>query len=348
MAHLESPHSALTPVFRRVGQLSAASPIEIESHTQQTSRQPSGSSQQSADNRTDTNACGPKEPSEHKPRLIIAIDFGTTYSTVSYAKIDPGVDSTEFPMSKICCIDEYEWAFGSPDARGNTRAGNVPTKLLYLGPEAPDSLRSESDPDANDDSLSDTEIQPISPPDHGSRRRGKRSRKSSVLSSRRKPKTTWSRAAGTTVRWGFSVQMLQESPYDLMEDHKKKAVELIKLTLGEDPNEDEGLRMKRANLAHQIEEMRKAGFIRDRDHLLLDYLTRLLKHAKRMLERDGLLEGAQLEYVLCVPVSWSANACRTMHDATMRAIQACKLGVLTQNLIPISSSFRSQKLQHST
>lgn len=269
-----------------------------------------------------------------KPRLIIAVDFGTTYSSVSYAKIDPGVDSTTLPISMIRCISNYENAKGGSDTRANARTENVPTKLLYLGPRTADSERVDDDPDISDDPLSDLDVQPIPPPDDSHIRTRKRRRKSGTPNPRRRQKTPWSRAAGVTVRWGFSVQAAQEDAYDLAEYRRKEAVQLIKLTLGEDPREDVDLLKKRKELAGQIRRLRANKFVQDRDHLLRDYLARLLQHAKVVLEEDGLLEAAHLEYVLCVPVFWSESACRVMHDAMMRAIQACKLDVLTQELIP--------------
>jgi hypothetical protein len=341
MALVESPGQAqhgLEPVFRRVVPATTASPVDNDGLAERSdgrvNQHISIQTQQSVNGLTERLADGHEEPVKQKSRLIVAVDFGTTYSGVSYAKIDPGVDPRTLATSDIRCINNYEFAKGSYDARENARLDNVPTKLLYVGPGAPVSEQSDTDPDSDDDYLSDLDVQPISAPDSSDRRRRKRGRKSCAPSPRQKQKTIWSRPAGVRVRWGFRVQREQEDPRRLLRYPQKEAVELIKLTLGEDSYGDEDLRRKREELTQQIDELRSRSIIQGRDHLLRDYLARLLQHAKVVLEGGGLLDSTQLEYVLCVPVFWSEEACRTMHDAMVKAIQTCKLGDLAQDLIP--------------
>ncbi|ETN47239.1 uncharacterized protein HMPREF1541_01431 [Cyphellophora europaea CBS 101466] len=340
MAQVKGPSRAqltLGPVFRRVAQNTSANSVEGHSIIQQLHSPVNPDlnvpQQTDGDGITAEALTDQKGPVQDRPRLIIAVDFGTAYSTVSYAKIEPGVDSAGLPMSKIRCINNYDNATGNSEARANARADNVPTKLLYLGPGVPDSEFSDTESDPENDSLSDLDVQLTPVPERSYRRRRKRGRKSFMPSPRRRPEPVWSRPPGTTVKWGYCVQYVQRIPQEMARYYEKETVELIKLTLGDEDGEDMDLRRRREELAQQIEILRSKNIIQDRDHILRDYLARLLQHAKVMLKEEEALEEAQLEYVLCVPVSWSENACRTMHDAMVKAIQACGLGVLAQNII---------------
>lgn len=269
--------------------------------------------------------------SSHKSRLVIAVDFGTTYSTVSYAVVNHGVDASDLGVNDIHCIDDYKNATGRHECRGNSRVDNVPTEILYLGSITSTSDDSESDSDSDVSIMNEATSQDNILPKKvrsGGRKRGKKRRaKIAGMPACNK----WVRPAGTTLKWGFSVQDMQKYPENLKRYRHSETVKLIKLSLGDEANHLTG---KRTELAAQIGRLRGLSFVRNRDQVLQDYLTRLLRHAKCVLRRDaGLQDDTDLEFVLCVPVSWSESACRTMHDAMARAIQNCELGNIAQDVI---------------
>src|SRR5438105_1988648 len=66
---------------------------------------------------------------ESHPRLIVAIDFGTTYSAVSYASIVQGQDNGYLPLKNIRSIGSYpdDWNFDA----GDRMKYEVPTEVIY-------------------------------------------------------------------------------------------------------------------------------------------------------------------------------------------------------------------------
>ena len=271
-------------------------------------------------------------PAPRESKFVLAIDFGTTYSTVSFAKIDTGTDAATLGAEDVECIANYEKAAGGSDARGNSRVENVPTELLYLGSATSALEVSDSDSDSASDGSDLRDVTSMDLVTYGqrrpvSRKRGRRSTKAS----RNFTRSTWTRAAGVSLKWGFGVQAMQRFPESLQRYSKTETVKLIKLSLGDDA---EHLRGKRKELAQQVQRLVSYHFVRDRDQILRDYLTRLLHHARSMLRNEaGLRDDSEIEFVLCVPVSWSESACRTMHDAMAKAIQNCRLESLTHNVI---------------
>ncbi|KAF2228583.1 hypothetical protein EV356DRAFT_423252, partial [Viridothelium virens] len=216
------------------------------------------------------------EPSS--PRFIVAIDFGTTYSTVAYVKVEPGRDISDLGCNDIRCIDNYPNAAGEFDPRLNARYENVPTELLYFSSLHSDSDASESDSAPIENGFErDLESPTGSLPTRLERRGCKRPR--------RTRKQTWTR-----------------------QGHQE--------------------------LRDQVSRLQDRKAVRCRDTILTDYLVRLLDHAKTILdENEGLTNDTQIEYVLCVPVSWSQVASQTMHNVMAKAVRTSGLGTLLGDAI---------------
>lgn len=320
------------PLFRRINPTVSLQPHEIE-----TSRELANSisNAHATSTRGDVDrepTCPPEADTlDQRSKFILAVDFGTTYSTVSYAKVDYGIEAASLGVNDIQCIDDYTKAAGGSDARANSRKDNVPTEILYLGPATSASDVLDSDSASECSSLMDTT--PGTTQNHRQIRRTgrKRAKKRSTKNSRNASQSKWTRPAGISLKWGFSVQDMQRYPEELQSYQSSETVKLIKLSLGD---EAEHLTLKRRELAEQIQRLQSRQFVRDRDHVLQDYLTRLLHHAKCKLRKEaGLQDHSKLEFVLCVPVSWSEGACRIMHDAMAGAIQNCRLEDLAENII---------------
>ena len=81
---------------------------------------------------------------DQDPTFVIAVDFGTTYSTVAFAKGNAGTDMKRLRVGDIHCVANYRNVTGSGASREKARNENVPTEILYL---AKTSENSDSDSD---------------------------------------------------------------------------------------------------------------------------------------------------------------------------------------------------------
>jgi hypothetical protein len=257
---------------------------------------------------------------------IIAVDLGTTYSSVSYARIKSSTHRQTFRIDEIRCISTYPNGYGGSDARDNARIENVPTQLMYLTQKSqPAAMSESSDIEKSSDELRclGSTIREVTT----KRKRCKTFTRKSYIRTSHHVKN-WTRAAGVSIRWGFQVQEMQKNRGDLALYQTQETVKLIKLTLGS--NHAELLNERRAVLNEQVARLQAPGCVYSRDHLFEDYLTRLLHHAKRTLRRQSyLMEDTDMEFVLCVPVSWSESDCRVMHNAMVKAIDHCNFGTST-------------------
>ncbi|KEF55828.1 uncharacterized protein A1O9_08579 [Exophiala aquamarina CBS 119918] len=344
MAHSNSSLTAQSltePLFRRIRPSASVQSCSIEDNPQiahSVSGQHPDIIRRNTDGEVNDQASIPIHSSSSQgSKFLLAVDFGTTYSTVSYAKINQGIDSTSLGINDIQCIDSYAKAVGRTDSRNNCRIDNVPTEILYIGPAISTADIHDSDSDPDSDTLSETSSFSIVVPEADEngkgigrprqKKRKRRAAKTGTDIAQRK----WTRPREISLKWGFHVQDMQKYPQQLQSYQSSEAVKLIKLSLGD---EAKHLTEKRKELAEQVERLQSLHFVQNRDHILQDYLTRLLNHARSVLrENSGLNDHSELEFVLCVPVSWSESACRIMHDAMARAIQNCRLESLEENVI---------------
>ncbi len=68
-------------------------------------------------------------PSNQKKRLVMAIDFGTTYSAISYVAVNEGEDPRRIPKTRISSIRNYPGA-STTNARDRMK-DEVPTEAIY-------------------------------------------------------------------------------------------------------------------------------------------------------------------------------------------------------------------------
>ena len=278
-----------------------------------------------------------RHPESVSSKFIVAVDFGTTYSTVAYAKVEPGTDVSGLGANDIRCIDNYEDAAGSRDARMNARYDNVPTELLYFSPSYSDSETSDSESAPHENGF---EQDFESPPGSPRTRPGQRGRKRT----RRNQQQIWKRQG--FIDWGYRVHHIQKHPHELHSKNDVEIVKLIKLILGDEQadmaDESSGaggvqtnrLRDVQRQLLEQVSRLQDRKAIRCLNDILTDYLVRLLHHAKQILRRnEGLTANSQIDYVLCVPVSWSQAASQTMHNVMANAVRKSGLGTLFGNAI---------------
>ncbi|RYP32429.1 hypothetical protein DL767_005193 [Monosporascus sp. MG133] len=229
-------------------------------------------------------------------RLIISVDFGTTFSAVSYVAINPDEAAEKIGLDRIRSIDN--WPGDRNIDGGSHMKQQVPSEVMYpLDPkfrDAEDLQTRDGDsfpfdigglPDTIPDSDEDTDVTLF----------------------------------GTDVnsfRWGYSVHEAWSRPSTHFK-RGNKALGRFKLLFDDRPTTE----TVRRELASTLISLKIRKVLRNHVDIVADYLTCLLRHVKSELRRQGLYNGYQVEMVLCVPAIWSQKACRDMQVALTAAMR---------------------------
>jgi hypothetical protein len=242
-------------------------------------------------------------------RFIVGVDFGTTFSSVAYARLSEATQGTALRPEDVECITRY------PDERSASwqPREDVPTELWYrklTGQKRPDHM--EIEPNGNDlesehSSESDSSSKSSeseSEPENQPERREEEERKSD------------------TFFWGFGVQ-LQLKRTDIPKDSMKR-VTRFKLMLDEkNPLTDH----IRAELGTILRNLKISKLIKKDSDIISDYLTQLFTHTRDEMRKTVKLDDSvPIEFVLSIPAIWPAKACRTMQTAMATAAQRSGLG----------------------
>jgi hypothetical protein len=250
-----------------------------------------------------------------KRRFIIAVDFGTTTSTVAFVCVRPGEPQHLIPPERVLCVDHYPDVPAGVTASVHAYNTTVPTELLYkIGrPSAKRTAaaaRIESDiEDGYDSPLDDgaqTPARSISSPDED------------MPPPPQKPRPTKTKPV-----WGYGVQKQLSSVEDT--NHRAIHMSRFKLLLDEGVETRQLRQSAEADLKALKDNRLAAGPV----DVIADYLEHLFKHSKRRLVSfHDLKEDDIVQFVLCVPTMWTEKACRIMQDAMMKAIVESQLGRL--------------------
>ncbi|KAK8087694.1 hypothetical protein PG997_002655 [Apiospora hydei] len=232
-------------------------------------------------------------------RLIIAIDFGTTYSCVSIESIE------NYPNDQ------------DPDAASPMKK-QVPTELMY--PKTADFRAKEGLPDLDDE-------------DEPREASGLDDADSDIDMTDADDKTVQQYIDellldnSAMLNWGYSVHESQSLP-KVHSDPGNKPLARFKLLLDTSPMTEE----VRHSLQDTIESLQKRKIIKKPLQLIADFLTCLLRHTKEELADQGYDDSWPLEIVLCVPAIWTQKACRDMQSALAVAMEKTNFkGVDIQN-----------------
>ncbi|KAK7941501.1 uncharacterized protein PG986_013888 [Apiospora aurea] len=250
-------------------------------------------------------------------RLIIAIDFGTTYSCVSYAAIQKGEQSEYLKRDRIESIENYP-NDQDPDAASPMKK-QVPTELMY--PKTAEFRAKEGLPDLNDEDEPREEAP------------GSDDADSDIDMADADDKTVQQYMEellldnSTMLNWGYSVHESQSLP-KVHSDPGNKPLARFKLLLDTSPMTEE----VRHSLKDTVESLQKRKIIKKPLQLIADFLTCLLRHTKEELADQGYDDSWPLEIVLCVPAIWTQKACRDMQSALAVAMEKTNFkGVDIQN-----------------
>ncbi|KAJ4348822.1 uncharacterized protein N0V89_010200 [Didymosphaeria variabile] len=263
-----------------------------------------------------------------KDRIIIAIDFGTTFSTVAYAVLPKGVAPKNIHVRKLKCIGKYP-GYQKLDGTLDTRQ-DVPTELWYNIEDQPlpsSEVPSPDLPSNDEDSSSSDDDGPHGDSSGPEDDNGLRAIRAAPHIKPRKPKVPQ--------YWGFNVQQ----HLNLMNIPRDDVSPLRRFKLKLDNTED--TEKLRADIDTILSTLREREVIKDDSDIYADYLTHLLRHAKEQLqESKELCENMVVQFVLCVPAKWPVKACRTMQSAVEQAVQRAgfnsKAQEASRNLFMIS------------
>ncbi|OCK74689.1 hypothetical protein K432DRAFT_363277 [Lepidopterella palustris CBS 459.81] len=241
-------------------------------------------------------------PSSEK-RFYIAVDYGTTYSAVSFVALAPDEDAEEVSPDRIKSIVNYP---KDPRVYGQT-AKEVPTELSYLKhakqrngfnedeermqpwrSSAAQNDYSEYDEDSDDaPPYEDDDFDDPTPSEDP--------------------------------QWGYMVQDTLGRPNEAsLAELKKGCLRRAKLLL----DHSEHTKSAREELLGAIQHVKGMRKIKKNEDIIIHFLTNLFRHVKHELETNhGYTDQCAVEFILCVPPIWSSKASRTMHDAMATALR---------------------------
>jgi hypothetical protein len=254
-----------------------------------------------------------------RDRLIVAVDFGTTFSSVAYARVKKGTQPSQVGYSAIKCVNRYP-GYKPPLGASDLRE-DVPTELWY-----------HPEPDPAQISAQDLEPATSSVGGFAS------SRKSRYPSSDEESRscTSLQDAEGEEMGdvkspqdsrpgcWGFGVQQ-QLDKVDIPKDNEGRIAN-FKLLL----DDSEATKDVRASLTPIINHLKRTKLIQKEEDLFTHYLTHLLQNAKDQLSEHGVLEDdTPVEFVLCVPAKWPIKGRRVLQSALKSVVKDVGLGEQT-------------------
>jgi hypothetical protein len=247
------------------------------------------------------------DPTPDPRHFVVAIDFGTTFSSVAYVGYKHQNQRRRIGFQQLELVDRY------PDhPYTNFDCHDVPTGLWYSQPMAKPIRHEESDfehqssTDDSDNDGSDSEVSSDgSEPEKLASAEPNRDNKRALLF------------------WGYGVQeQLKKADHDA---DQSRHLSRFKLMLDESPHT--------ANLRNTLSEtcknLKKMRLIEEDTDIIADYLEQLFKHTKeRLTDSEGYTDASTVEFVLCIPAIWKSKASRQMQIAMATAINNSGLGRL--------------------
>ncbi|EGU88537.1 hypothetical protein FOXB_00943 [Fusarium oxysporum f. sp. conglutinans Fo5176] len=240
-------------------------------------------------------------------RIIIAIDFGTEYSNVSYTVIPESHSLSSDKKNRIYSIANY--------ADSLSWGTSVPSKVIYPLEHHSQDLNSpvSEKTDLGDASGNDgpgerfTDVANSGPedrdPHHGNQ--------DTCMEIDNVDERNWGHRAEE--HWRFPATH---------SDPDKAPLSRIKLLL-DDSSETEKVREE---LINQLDTLEKRGVIQQNLDVIVDYLTCLLLHALSELQKKGIDDSYRKDVVICVPVTWKEKAREDMRACLAKALRKAEFG----------------------
>ncbi|KIW19328.1 hypothetical protein PV08_03622 [Exophiala spinifera] len=251
------------------------------------------------------------------PRYIIAIDFGTTYSSVAFIRLDHDTLPENIRAEFVECIDRYPNMPPVTDANLLAKSTTVPTELLY------DILESKTTPAARSSTdSSDVETGSTISLDEFWATSSTVSLEEEMDASidvatnfeggpRRKP-----------AAWGWGVYSKLLKP-----DSTSEWCHLTNFKLRLDPDGGRSAALLRESVA-----VTKPLKGLDTEEIIATYLENLLRHTKsKLASAYGFHEHSTVEFVLSVPAAWDWRAGEIMQKALASAVRSSGIIKLEDN-----------------
>jgi hypothetical protein len=254
----------------------------------------------------------PGGPSNGK-RFIVAIDFGTTYSSVSFLAL-PRDTGTNEKLNAHTYMDEIQSIVNYPDEpRFEYLASRkeVPTEILYTKKSYLDqTLLEATNRPSNIITIGDLD---------GDQKHNKDQDPDDDVDMETDEDADNEENKDTF--WGYEVQ--KQLQYSDTNRNQNRSMSRFKLLLGE----SNLTRQVRLDLESNIKELKRKKIIKEKEDVITDYLKYLLSHVKNELIRDhGFSNACPVEFVLCVPPIWTPNASRIMQKCLEIAIRKSGFG----------------------
>ncbi|KAI3326025.1 hypothetical protein HD806DRAFT_430483 [Xylariaceae sp. AK1471] len=239
-------------------------------------------------------------------RLIIAVDFGTTYSCVSYVALEKHEVPQYLARNRIHSIHNFPNDWNTNPADPMKR--QVPTEVIY---PLDRSFRDREDLDIVEEREVDIGIQADA---LGS---------NYVMNPNRDDEDSdmddFMSDDSTLFRWGYGVHEAWALPAT-HSDPTNKPLSRFKLLLDDSPT----TQIVRDDLEDTLRSLKRRKIIKKPLQVIADFLTCLLRHTKSELEEKGYDNSWKVEIVLCVPAIWSSKACRDMQTAMAIAMKKAR------------------------
>jgi hypothetical protein len=246
-------------------------------------------------------------------RFIVAIDFGTTFSSVSFLALprDTGINdelNAHMYLDEIQSIVNYP---AEPRFGLLARRKEVPTEIWYPKKAYLDQTllgaRNRSSDIIIIDDLDDDQTQNRDhDPDEDA------GMETDEDADDEENKDTF---------WGYEVQRQLRYPDTNRNQNRRMA--RFKLLL----DESDLTRKVRLDLEPNCKELKRKKIIRDREDVIADYLKYLFSHAKdELIKGHDFSDACPVEFVLCVPPIWTPKASRIMQKNMERAIRESGFG----------------------
>ncbi|KAF5675854.1 Hsp70 chaperone protein [Fusarium heterosporum] len=221
-------------------------------------------------------------PNAEIGKVVVSVDFGATNSAVAWAFVPQGTSSETINPRNVRTISSYP--SGIVTSKSDPMRLEVPTQLLY-----PEGWAFRS--------LDELRAAPLDNERHG--------HGDSHMNE------------GLQLLWGYQVleETMQVTSHSddgdtLMYGFK----DLIDWPMDREPPPDRHVTRKLEYLSHKDPSGNNIGFHEMLLLVTIDFLTKLLKHAKRLI-MEARLNITSSEIIICVPVIWSQRA--------LRDIQTC-------------------------
>ncbi|KAF5649978.1 Hsp70 chaperone protein [Fusarium sp. NRRL 52700] len=216
-------------------------------------------------------------------RLIIAVDFGTTYSAVSYVAVPQGCPSDSVDSRSIRSIGNYpeNYNYHYNDPMGM----EVPTEVIY---PLDRHFRDHFNLDNPEEHLENGNNGEVPVPDEDG--------DISMLSD-----------VSEEFRWGYRVHEVWNRP-STHSNTTNQPLSRFKLLL----DNSEMTETVRRDVRQTINALKRRNVIQGPLQVIADFLTYLLEHTRSQLRRQGFDDSYEKEMILCVPAIWTQKACRDM------------------------------------